>query len=346
MRTTPRELPDPQAAIARTPTTMRAVVRERYGSAAALNVRDVAVPTAGPGEVLLEVHAAGLDRGVWHLMAGLPYPIRLAGYGITRPKQPVLGMDVAGRVVAVGPDVTRFRVGEEVFGIGIGTFAEYARAREDKLVRKPAGLSFAEAAVVAISGLTADQALHEVGRIEAGQRVLILGASGGVGTFAVQLARAAGAEVTGVCSGAKADLVRSLGAHHVIDYATTDPTAGSERYDLILDIGGGTALRRLRRVLTPTGTLVIVGGENGGRWTGGTGRQLRALALSPLVRQRLTTFISTEHGQGIERLRDAIEAGDLVPAIGRSYRLDEAPDALRDLESGRIRGKAVVEVRP
>lgn len=341
-----RPLADTRTTPGQLPSRMRAVTRTRYGSADVLGVNDVAVPSAGPGEVLLEVHAAGVDRGVLHLMTGTPYPLRLAGFGLVRPKQPVLGMDVAGRVVAVGPDVTRFRVGDEVFGIGIGTYAEYARARADKLVHKPAGLSFTEAAAVAISGLTADQALHEVGRLRAGQRVLVLGASGGVGSYTVQLARAAGAEVTGVCRAAKADLVRSLGATRVIDYATTDPTAGKARYDLVIDIGGRTPLSRLRRALTRTGTLVIAGGENGGRWTGGTGRQLRALALSPLLRQRLTSFVSKERGDGIERLRAAIEAGDLVVALDRTYRLDEVPDALRDLDSGRIRGKAVVQVRP
>jgi len=254
--------------------------------------------------------------------------------------------DVAGRVIAVGAEVTRFRVGDEVFGIGTGTYAEYARARADMLVHKPAGLSFVEAAAVAISGLTADQALHEVGELQSGQRVLILGASGGVGSFAVQIAVAAGAEVTGVCSASKMDLVRALGAARVLDYATTDPTAGPVRYDLIIDIGGRRSLFKLRRALTATGALVIVGGENGGRWTGGTGRLLRALALSPLVRQRLTTFVSSESGEGIERLRAAIERGDLRVAVDRTYRLDEVPRALRDLESGRIRGKAVIQVRP
>lgn len=333
-------------AVPAVPARMRAVVQERYGSPDRATLRQIDVPSPRPGEVLIEVYAAGVDRGVWHVMTGMPYPMRLAGFGLTRPKQPVPGMDVAGRVVAVGPNVSRFRIGDEVFGIGIGTFAEYARAREDKLAHKPAGLSSTQAAAVAISGLTAHQALHEVGRLQAGQRVLVLGASGGVGSYAVQLARAAGAEVTGVASAAKADLVRSLGARHVIDYARTDPTAGPERYDLILDIGGLTPVRRLRRVLTPTGTLVIVGGENGGRWTGGIGRQLRALALSPLVRQRLTTFISSESGGGIERLRAAIESGDLVPAVHHSYRLEQVPDAVGDLTAGRIRGKAVIQVRP
>jgi NADPH:quinone reductase-like Zn-dependent oxidoreductase len=328
------------------PQTMRAAVRQRYGQADGVEAREVAVPVPGAEEVLVEVHAAGLDRGVWHLMTGTPYLLRLAGFGLRRPRQPVLGMDVAGRVAAVGRDVTRFAVGDEVFGIGTGTFAEYAVARQDKLVAKPVGVPFVQAAAVAISGLTALQALHDVGRVRAGQRVLVLGASGGVGSFAVQLARAAGAEVTGVCSAAKADLVRSLGAHHVIDYASADPTDGSVRYDLILDIGGRTRLAKLRRALTATGTLVIVGGENGGRWTGGIGRQLRALALSPLLKQRLTTFISAESGDGLELLRAAVEDGHLTPAVERTYPLDDVPDALRDLEAGRARGKSVIQARP
>ena len=253
-------------------------------------------------EVLVRVHAAGLDRGTWHLMAGQPYLIRLMGYGLRAPKNRVPGLDVAGTVVAIGADVTRFAVGDEVFGVSRGSFAEYACAREDKLARKPANLTFDQAAVVAISGLTALQGLCDVGRLEAGQRVLIIGASGGVGTFAVQIAKAFGAEVTGVCSTAKLDLVRSLGADHVIDYTQDDFSDAPERYDLILDIGGNSSLSRLRRALTPSGTLVIVGGENGGRWTGGFGRQLRAVALSPFVRQRLVMKTPKEHYADLERL--------------------------------------------
>jgi len=320
------------------PPTMRAALRQRYGPADVVEVREVAVPSPGPGEVLVEVHAAGLDRGVWHLMTGTPYLLRLAGFGLRRPRQPVLGMDVAGRVAAVGRDVTRFAVGDEVFGIGTGTFAEYALARQGKLGAKPAGLPFVRAAAVAISGLTA--------HVRVGQRVLVLGASGGVGSFAVQLARAAGARVTGVCSADKADLVRSLGAHQVIDYAGADATDGTVRYDLILDIGGRTRLAKLRRALTATGTLVIVGGENGGRWTGGIGRQLRALALSPLLKQRLTTLISAETAEGIQRLCTAIEDGHLTPAVEKTYPLDDVPTALCDLEAGRTRGKSVIQVRP
>lgn len=342
----PRAEHDPRPVGAGAPSRMRAVVQERYGDASMLQVRDEPTPSPGSGEVLLEVHAAGVDRGVWHLMTGLPYLTRLMGYGLRRPKQRVPGLDVAGRVVAVGEGVTDFAAGDDAFGIGIGTFAEYARARADKLVRKPAALPFDQAAVVAISGLTAHQALHKVGRVRAGQKVLVLGASGGVGSYVVQLARAAGAEVTGVASQPKAEFVRALGAHRVLDYAATDPTDGSTRYDLIVDTGGRTPVRRLRRALAPTGTLVIVGGEGGGKFTGGFGRQLRALALSPVVRQRLTSVISTEHRDGLVPLLAAMEAGELTPAVGRTYGLEQTPEAIRDLAASRARGKSVIRIRP
>ena len=226
---------------------MQAIVRHQYGSADVLRVEEIDRPTISPDEVLIRVHAAGMDRGTWHLMAGMPYLFRLMGPGLRKPKNPVLGLDVAGTVVAVGSDVTRFKVGDEVFGISRGSFAEYAAAREDKLAHKPANLTFDQAAVVAISGLTALQSLLDVGRLQAGQHVLIVGASGGVGSYAVQIAKASGAEVTGVCSTAKVDLVRSLGADHVIDYTRKDFATGPQRYDLILDIGGNSPLRRLRR---------------------------------------------------------------------------------------------------
>lgn len=324
---------------------MRAIVQGRYCSPDALALAEIPQPSPGAGEVLLEVHAAGVDRGVWHLMTGTPYLIRLMGYGLTGPKNPVPGMDVSGRVVAVGPDVTRFDVGDEVFGIGAGTFAEYAVAREDKLAHKPADLGWAEAAVVTVSGLAARQAVHDVARVDRGQRVLVLGASGGVGSYAVQLAHAAGAVVTGVASGAKADLVRSLGADRALDYRTTDVTALDERFDVIIDVGGRTPVRRLRRVLAPEGTLVIVGGENGGRVTGGIGRQLRAAALSMFIRQRLTFFVSAESREAIERLRDHVVSGAVRPALEATYPLDRAPDALADLEAGRLRGKAAIVVK-
>ena len=324
--------------------TMQAIVHDRYGSADVLRVDEVGLPTIGDDEVLVRVHAAGLDRGTWHLMAGMPYLFRLMGPGVRTPKNPVLGLDVAGTVTAVGAAVTRFHIGDQVFGVSKGSFAEYACAREDKLARKPGNLTFEQAAVVAISGLTALQSLRDVGRIAPGQHVLIIGASGGVGTYAVQIAKAVGAEVTGVCSTAKTDLVRSLGADHVIDYTRDDFAAGRQRYDLILDIGGNAPLSRLRRALTPTGTLVLVGGEGGGRWTGGMGRQLRAVALSPFVRQRLTMKTPKEHYTDLERLTQLIEAGDLTPTIDKVYPLPQAPDAMRHLQAGHARGKIVITV--
>ena len=332
------------AALAPRRPTMQAIVQAEYGSADVLRVEEIDRPAIGDGEVLVRVHAAGLDRGTWHLMTGQAYPIRLMGYGLRAPKNPVPGLDVAGTVVAAGANVTRFKVGDEVFGISQGSFAEYACAREDKLARKPANLTFDQAAVVAVSGLTALQGLRDAGRVEPGQHVLIVGASGGVGTFAVQMAKAFGAEVTGVCSTAKIDLVRSIGADHVIDYTQGDFANGRQRYDLILDIGGNSPLSRLRRALTPSGTLVMAGGEDGGRWTGGMGRQLRALALSPFVRQRLTMLISKQNHADLERLAQLIEAGALTPVIDKTYPLHRAPDAMRHLEAGHARGKLVITV--
>jgi NADPH:quinone reductase-like Zn-dependent oxidoreductase len=323
---------------------MQAVVRDRYGNADGLEVRAVGRPGISAGQVLIQVRAAGVDRGVWHLMTGEPYAMRLA-VGLTKPKQPVLGLDVSGRVVAVGADVTRFQPGDEVFGIASGSFAEYAAADEAKLVHKPANLSWEQAAVAAISGGTALQALTDVGDVQPGQRVLVVGASGGVGTYAVQLAKALGADVTGVCSTAKVDVVRSIGADHVIDYTQGDFLDGATTYDLILDIGGRNRVARLRQALTATGTLVIVGGEDGGRLTGGIGRQLRAMLLSPFIRQNLKSFIQKEHHTQIERLAEHLGSGAVVPVIERTVGLPGVPDALRDLEAGRVRGKVAVSVQ-
>jgi NADPH:quinone reductase-like Zn-dependent oxidoreductase len=254
------------------------------------------------------------------------------------------GREVAGRVEAVGKDVTRFRSGDEVMGICDGSFAEYACAREDKLAPKPANLTFEQAAAVSISASTALQALRDQGRIQAGQKVLVIGASGGVGTFAVQLVKAFGAGVTGVCSTAKLDLVRSIGADHVIDYTRDDFAGEGQLYDLILDIGGNRSLSHLRRALTSRGTLVIVGGEDGGRWSGGIGRQLRALTISPFVGQRLRTFITREHYEELLALTELIETGKITPVIDRTYTLSEVPDAVRYLEAGHARGKVVITV--
>ena len=249
---------------------MQAIAQDAYGSTDVLELREIEQPGIADDEVLVRVVAAGVDRGVWHVMAGLPYPIRLAGYGLRAPKNPVPGSDLAGVVAAVGKHVTRFQPGDEVFGIGKGSFAEYVSAREDKLAPKPKNLTFEQAAVVAVSGLTALQALRDHGKVQPGQQVLIIGASGGVGTYAVQLAKAFGAHVTGVCSTPKVDLVRSIGADQVIDYAMDDFAEHEGRYDVIVDIGGNSSLSRPRRALTPKGTLVITGGETSGRWLGGT----------------------------------------------------------------------------
>jgi NADPH:quinone reductase-like Zn-dependent oxidoreductase len=324
--------------------TMRAIVQDRYGSADVLRLAQVARPQIADNEVLVHVKAAGLDRGTWHMMAGQPYLLRLLGFGFLRPKNRVPGLDVAGTVVAAGSSVTRFSSGDEVFGISRGSFAEYAAVLEDKLARKPANLTFDQAAVVPISAGTALQALTDTGGIERGQRVLIIGASGGVGSYAVQLAKAFGAEVTGVCSTAKLDLVRSLGADHVIDYTRQDFADGTHTYDLILDIGGNTSLSRLRRALTPAGTLVIVGGEEGGKWTGGFGRSLRAPLLSPFARQRLTMLASKERASDQERLTPLIEAGKVTPSLDRTYPLDRVPEAMRHLEAGDVRGKVAITI--
>jgi NADPH:quinone reductase-like Zn-dependent oxidoreductase len=247
-------------------------------------------------------------------------------------------------VEAAGKNVTRFRPGDEVFGIGEGSFAKYARAREEKLAPKPANLTFEQAAAVAVSGLTALQAVRDHGRVAPEQEVLIIGASGGVGTFAVQIAKAFGARVTGVSSTAKVEMVRSIGADHVIDYTREDFAEGEQRYDLILDIGGNSTLARLRRALTPEGTLVIVGGEGGGRWLGGTDRQLRATMLSRFVDQKLGTFVAKQNRKDLILLKKLIESGKVTPVIARTYPLSEVPQAIRYLEEGHAQGKVVISV--
>ncbi len=323
---------------------MRAMTQSEYGEVDVLRLDEVDVPEIGDDEVLVRVRAAGMDRGVWHLMTGLPYPVRLAGYGLRAPKTPIRGSDVAGTVEAVGSDVTTPRPGDEVFGIAEGSFAEFARARADKLAPKPSGLGFEQAAALPVSGLAALQAVRDHGGVRAGQTVLVVGASGGVGSFAVQIAKAYGAEVTGVASTGKVDLVRSLGADHVIDYTHEDFAASGRRYDVILDTGGNRSLADLRRVLARRGRLVIVGSETGGRWLGGTDRQLRAIALSPFVSQKLGTFISSENREDLLVLTELVESGRLAPAIERSFPLDEVPAAMRHMEAGRARGKVVVTV--
>jgi NADPH:quinone reductase-like Zn-dependent oxidoreductase len=323
---------------------MRAMTRDRYGSADVLAVDDIAMPVAGDDEVLTRVRAAGVGPDVWHLMTGLPYLVRLMGFGLRRPKNRVVGWDVAGIVEAVGNDVSQLGRADEVFGTCRRAFAEYACGKADTLAPKPANLSFEQAAGVPVSGCTALRGLRDAGAIRAGQEVLIIGASGGVGTFAVQLGKMFGAHVTGVCSTAKTQLVRSIGADHTIDYTREDFADGTRRYDLILDTAGRRSLSHLRRALTPHGTLVIVGGEGGGRWTGGFDRQLRAALASPFVGQRLRPLASAERREDLLFLKDVIEAGKVTPVIGRIFPLAEAAKALGDADEGHARGKAVITV--
>jgi NADPH:quinone reductase-like Zn-dependent oxidoreductase len=319
--------------------TMKAVTQSGYGSSEVLRLSQVPVPAPGDGDVLVEVHAAGLDRGTEHLMTGKPYAVRLA-MGVRRPRNPVLGRDVAGVVESVGAGVTRFTPGDEVYGVAPGSFAEHAVGKADKLAPKPADISFAQAAVVPISAGTALQAI-ETGRLRAGQSVLITGASGGVGSYAVQLAVDLGAEVTAVSSAAKLDHVTALGAHHVIDRGSADWSDGTHRYDVILDIAGNPPLDRLRRALTPRGTAVFVGGEGAGVLTG-MSRQLRGAALSPFLKQRLVPLVARERGTDYERLAELIEAGRLTPSLDRTYPLEGAADAMRELGEGTVRGKIAI----
>jgi NADPH:quinone reductase-like Zn-dependent oxidoreductase len=325
------------------PVTMQAIVQDRYGTADVLELEDVEMPKLDSGDVLLRVHAASAHMGDWHFLTGTPYVMRVAGAGVRTPKARVRGTDVAGHVEAIGKDVTRVQPGDDVFGTCHGAFAEYAAGRSDHVVSKPANLTFEQAATVPTSGSTALQALRDKGNVQPGQRVLIIGAAGGVGSFAVQIAKALGAHVTGVCSTAKVELVRSIGADDVIDYTSDDFADGTRRYDLILDTAGNASLSRLRRALTPQGTLVIVGGEGGGRWFG-VGRQLRALVVSPFVGQKLGTFIATVNGEDLLVLKDLIEAGKVTPVIDTTYSLAEVPEAIRHLEQGHAQGKVVIAV--
>jgi NADPH:quinone reductase-like Zn-dependent oxidoreductase len=324
---------------------VKAIVQDRYGSADVLELRDIDQPVIGDDEVLIQVHAAGVGPEVWHLMTGLPYLVRVMGYGLRKPKVGTRGRDVAGRVEAVGRLVTRFKPGDEVFGTcEEGSLAEYASAREDKLALKPANLSFEQAAAVPVSAITALQAVRNKGRVQAGQKVLIIGAGGGVGTYAVQIAKSFGAEVTGVCSTTKIDLVRSLGADHIVDYTREDFAEGTRQYDVIIDTAGNRPLSRLRRALAPRGALVIVGGEGGGNWLGPLDRNLPAFLLSPLVGQRMGMLMSVERQEDLQTLSEMIEAGKVTPAIDRTFPLIDAPEAIRYLAEGHARGKVVVAI--
>ena len=334
------------AAVTADEPSMWAIVQDEYGPAAevVLRLERTTRPSIGADEVLVHVAAASVDRGTWHIMSGLPYPIRGAGFGLRAPKALNPGRSMAGTIASTGRNVTEFATGDEVFGTCEGSFAEYACARPTRLAFKPANLSFEQAAAVPVSGLTALQAVRDHGHVRPGEQVLVVGASGCVGTFAVQIAKAFGAEVTGVCSSAKTDVVYALGADHVVDYTREDLTRGERRYDVILDTGGNRRLSDLRRALSPRGRLVIVGGETGGRWLGGSERSIRALLLSPLVRHKLGTFVASENAADLIVLRDLIEAGQVAPVVDRTYPLSEVAAAVRYLQEGRARGKLVISM--
>jgi NADPH:quinone reductase-like Zn-dependent oxidoreductase len=320
---------------------MRAAVHDRYGDADVIRVDSVPVPSIADDEVLVQVEAAGVDRGTWHLLTGQPYLVRLAT-GIRQPREQVLGRDVAGTVAATGSAVHSLTIGDRVFGVATGSFAEYAKAKERKLVRRPDGLPAAEAAVLGISGMTATQAIYAAG-VKTGSTLLVVGASGGVGSYVVQIAHGLGAHVTGISRAAKADFVRSLGAERVIAYDTTPADDRGGPYDAIIDIGGDTTLSTLRSMLTPRGTLVIVGGESGDALTG-MGRQLHARMLSPFVGQRLTFIINRERQADLERLRDLVESGTVKSPLDTVYPLDQAADAVRHLVTGHAQGKVAIVI--
>lgn len=323
---------------------MKAIVQDRYGSADVLEFRDVDDPVMGEDDVLVRVRAAGCGPDVWHLMTGRPYFVRLMP-GFYKMRAGVRGSDVAGVVQAVGAKLTDFRPGDEVMGEARGSFAELSIVRPEKLAPKPARLSFEQAAAVPISGVTALQALRDVASLRPGQRVLVIGAAGGVGTFSVQIAKAFGAEVTGVCSPSKADLVRSIGADEVIDYTREDFTDGTRSWDVIVDTAGRRPVRALARALTKGGTLAIVGGEGGGNWTGGFFRQiLRAPILSLFRGQRLRPVTSSVRREDLQALAELIDAGTVTPVVGKTYPLIKAPEAVRYLAEGHATGKVVITV--
>jgi NADPH:quinone reductase-like Zn-dependent oxidoreductase len=326
---------------------VKAIVRGRYGSPDVLELTEIDKPEPGDDEVLVRVHAASVNPADWHFLRGTPYIARLQ-LGLRKPKDRVLGCDVAGRVEAVGKDVTMFRPGDDVFGSpfmhGLGAFAEYVCVPEDLLAPKPATLSFDHAAAVPLTASTALQGLRDHGRIEPGQRVLIIGASGGVGTFAVQIAKSFEAEVTGVCSTRNVDIVRSLGADHVIDYTQEDFTKSGQKYDLVFQLAGTRSPSECRGALTPKGTLVLSSGESDGRWIGPVERIVKALVLSPFVSQKMVSFTVKPNKEDLQFLRQLIETGKLAPVIDRTYPLAEVPEAIRYLEEGHARGKVVITV--
>ncbi|MFC4590890.1 NAD(P)-dependent alcohol dehydrogenase [Sphaerisporangium corydalis] len=322
---------------------MKAIIQAGYGSPDELELTDVDKPVAKDGELLIRVHAASVNHGDQVILSGVPYVSRLA-FGLPRPKYRIRGRDFAGTVESVGANVRRFRAGDEVYAeIETGTFAEYACVPEDVPEQKPANLTFEQAATMPVAAATALQALRDHGRVRPGQRVLVNGASGGVGTFAVQVARSFGAEVTGVCGTRNVDLVRSLGAAEVIDYTKEDFTRSGRHWDVILDLAGNHSLADLRRALTPRGTLVL-SSATGGRWFGPLGRLVRARVLSPFVRQNVRTFMTRTNPKDLAELRRLAESGEITPAIDRTYPLSEVPEAMRYFGEGHARAKIVITI--
>jgi NADPH:quinone reductase-like Zn-dependent oxidoreductase len=319
---------------------MQVVTQDRYGSIDVLRIADVARPTPGPREVLVRVHAAGVNALDWHVMRGAPYLVRPM-LGWRRPKHPYRGVDVAGTVEAIGTDVTRFRIGDAVLGWCFGAFAEYATAREDELVAKPAALTFEQAAAIPTSATTAWRGVIHSGRVQAGQRVLVVGASGGVGSYAVQIAKTVGAHVTGVCSTRNLELVRAMGADVVIDYTRQDPLDGAVRYDVIIEFAGTTSPRRYRRALTPSGTLVLSSGA-GGVWIGPLARMAKAVVMDRFTRQRLVALAATTDLDELVAVTELAATGAITPVMDRTYPLADAPAAIRYVEEGHTRGKTVV----
>jgi NADPH:quinone reductase-like Zn-dependent oxidoreductase len=323
---------------------MKAIVQTEYGAPNdVLNLEEIEKPIVGDDDVLVEVRAAGIHIGDWLVGNGLPYMIRL-GYGLTKPKNSVPGMEFAGVVETVGKDVDHFQRGDEVFGFRTaGAFAEYVSVSQDALALKPANATFEQAAVLPISGFTAIQAVRDKGHVQPGHKVLVIGASGGVGTYAVQIAKAYGAEITGVCGTRNVDMVRSLGADHVIDYTQEEITDSGELYDLILDTAGNRPLSHLRKALKPNGTLIIVGGS-GGPWLMGVGRTLQAVVTSPFTSQKLASFLSATTQEDLVALKELVEAGDITPVIDRTYPLAETPQALTHVGERHTQGKTVITV--
>jgi NADPH:quinone reductase-like Zn-dependent oxidoreductase len=323
-------------------TLMKSVVRRCYGSPDVLRYEDIPNPAPADNEVLVRVHAASVNPLDWHYLEGTPYIVRMdSGFG--KPENPRLGVDFAGTVEAVGKNATRFKPGDEVFGGKFGAFAEYVAVREDRAIaHKPSNLTFEQAAAVPIAAITALQALRDKGHIRAGQKVLINGASGGVGTFAVQIAKSYGAEVTGVCSTRNVDLVRSIGADHVIDYTREDFTKGAQHYDLILDNVGTHSLLEYKRVLNPNGILVNIGATSTGNWFGWFATPIEGLMLSPFMSQKFSMMLAELNKDDLVTLGALMQSGKVTPVIDRRYRLSETPEALRYLEKGHARGKVVV----